>query len=108
VTPDVGAHDAAVDVTDGSLPPPATTPSSGGATLRSLGSTAAAEPAQAGSRSTTEEMPPAGLLELESVLGDYFATPVHVSMGRGRGRLTIDFADLEDLERIYRLIVHEP
>jgi ParB family chromosome partitioning protein len=55
-----------------------------------------------------EEMPPAGLLELETVLGEYFATPVHVNMGRGRGRLSIDFADLEDLERIYRLIVHEP
>jgi ParB family chromosome partitioning protein len=53
------------------------------------------------------ELPAAGLLELESVLGDYFATSVHVVMGRGRGRVTIDFADLEDLERIYRLIVHE-
>jgi ParB family chromosome partitioning protein len=27
-----------------------------------------------------------------------------VSMGAKRGRVTIDFADLEDLERIYRLM----
>ena len=26
-------------------------------------------------------------------------------MGAKRGKVTIDFADLEDLERIYRLIV---
>ena len=28
-------------------------------------------------------------------------------MGAKRGRVTIDFADLEDLERIYELIVGE-
>jgi ParB family chromosome partitioning protein len=59
------------------------------------------------SSAPADEPPPAGLLELEAVLGDYFATPVHVTMGKGRGRLAIEFADLEDLERIYRLIVHE-
>jgi len=52
-------------------------------------------------------LPPAGLVELEQVLGDYFETRVHVTAARGRGRVTIEFADLEDLERIYRLIVHE-
>lgn len=62
-----------------------------------------APPTPAGAR----PLPPAGLLELEQVLGEYFDTSVHVALGRGRGRLTIDFADVEDLERIYRLIVHE-
>lgn len=52
-------------------------------------------------------LPPAGLVELEQVLGDYFETRVQVAAARGRGRITIEFADLEDLERIYRLIVHE-
>ncbi len=36
------------------------------------------------------------------------STPVSgVQMGAKRGRVTIDFADLEDLERIYRLIAGE-
>jgi ParB family chromosome partitioning protein len=30
------------------------------------------------------------------------ATRVHVDFGAGKGKVTIDFADLEDLERIYR------
>lgn len=48
---------------------------------------------------------PPGLLELESLLADHLSTRVHVSMGRKNGRLTIDFADLEDLERIYYRMV---
>ena len=50
------------------------------------------------------ELPPAGLLELEHLLADYLDTLVRVKVGRGRGRITIDFATVEDLERIYRLI----
>jgi len=50
---------------------------------------------------------PAGLLELEHVLGDHFETKVKVSLSRQRGRITIDFADLDDLERIYRVMVGE-
>lgn len=45
---------------------------------------------------------PAGLLELENLLADFLATKVSVSMAGKRGRIAIDFADLEDLERIYR------
>lgn len=47
---------------------------------------------------------PPGLLELEELLGDYLDTRVSIGMGGKRGKLTIDFATLEDLERIYRLI----
>lgn len=44
-----------------------------------------------------------GLLELENLLGEYLSTRVAVTQPTGkRGRITIDFADLEDLERIYR------
>jgi ParB family transcriptional regulator, chromosome partitioning protein len=50
---------------------------------------------------------PPGLLELEQLLADALDTRVGVQMGAKRGKVTIDFADLEDLERIYRLIVHE-
>ncbi len=55
----------------------------------------------AGLTSATRLRPP-GLLELESLLAEYLATNVNVSMGAKRGRVVVDFADLEDLERIYR------
>ena len=47
---------------------------------------------------------PPGLLELETLLAEHLDTRVAVTMGAKRGRVSIDFADLEDLERIYRLI----
>ncbi len=48
---------------------------------------------------------PPGLLELEELLAAHLDTRVGVQMGTSRGKLTVEFADLEDLERIYRLIV---
>lgn len=45
---------------------------------------------------------PAALLELESLLGDHLDTRVKVSMSGKRGRIVVEFSDLEDLERIYR------
>ena len=43
-----------------------------------------------------------GLLELEKLLADFLDTRVGVSMNDKRGKISIDFADLVDLERIYR------
>jgi ParB family chromosome partitioning protein len=51
---------------------------------------------------------PPGLLELEELLSDYLDTRVSVTMGAGKGRLVVEFATLEDLERIYRLITEAP
>ncbi|CAB4895972.1 unannotated protein [freshwater metagenome] len=48
---------------------------------------------------------PPGLLELEHLLAEYLHTRVSVTMGAKRGRVSIEFADLEDLERIYRTMV---
>jgi ParB family chromosome partitioning protein len=48
------------------------------------------------------KLPPPGLLELESLLAEFLATKVQVSMNGKRGRIGVEFADLEDLERIYR------
>lgn len=45
---------------------------------------------------------PAGLLELEDLLSNRLDTRVKVSMGPKKGRVVIDFSNLEDLERIYR------
>jgi ParB family chromosome partitioning protein len=58
----------------------------------------------AGLTGATRLRPP-GLLELEELLAGYLDTRVGVQLGAKRGRVTIDFADLEDLERIYRRIV---
>jgi ParB family chromosome partitioning protein len=48
---------------------------------------------------------PPGLLDLEELLGDYLNTRVSVDMGAKHGRVVIDFANLDDLERIYRVII---
>jgi ParB family chromosome partitioning protein len=48
---------------------------------------------------------PAGVLELEELLSTYLDTPVKVEVGGRRGKVTVDFADIEDLERIYRLML---
>jgi ParB family chromosome partitioning protein len=45
---------------------------------------------------------PPGILELENLLSQHLETRVKVDMGSRRGRMLIEFADLEDLERIYR------
>jgi len=45
---------------------------------------------------------PPGLLELEELLSAHLDTRVSVTMGAARGKVTIEFATLEDLERIYR------
>jgi ParB family chromosome partitioning protein len=47
----------------------------------------------------------APLLELEEMLSDHLDTRVQVSMGSRKGRIVIDFATLEDLERIYRVVL---
>jgi ParB family chromosome partitioning protein len=47
---------------------------------------------------------PPGLLELEELLAAHLDTRVKIEMGPRRGRLLVDFATLEDLERIYRVM----
>lgn len=50
-------------------------------------------------------LPAPGVLELEELLSSHLNTRVKVEMGAKRGRVVVDFATLEDLERIYRLMV---
>jgi ParB family chromosome partitioning protein len=65
-------------------------------------------PEQAGRGTRTPPTPgqlrPPGLLELEEMLGDYLETRVKIAIGGKQGKLTVEFADLEDLERIYRIM----
>jgi ParB family chromosome partitioning protein len=51
---------------------------------------------------------PPGLLELEELLSSHLDTRVSIEMGSKKGKMTVEFATLEDLERIYRVMVGEP
>jgi len=55
--------------------------------------------------SVRRRLPAPGVLELEELLSTRLNTRVKVEMGAKRGRVVIDFATLEDLERIYKLMV---
>lgn len=81
-----------------------------GLTAPSVGGGAEAEPADQGGGGTGHDgagltpatrLRPPGLLELENLLAEHLETRVSVQMTAKRGRITIEFADLEDLERIY-------
>lgn len=52
-------------------------------------------------------VPSAGWTDVASRLSDHFDTRVHVTMGRSKGRITVDFAGPEDLERILSAMAPE-
>ena len=54
--------------------------------------------------STVPTLRPPGLLELEVLLAEYLNTRVSITMRGAKGKVGVEFATLEDLERIYRLI----
>ncbi len=58
-----------------------------------------------GRRPPTRKLPEPGVLELEDLLSTYLNTRVKVDIQNRRGRLVVEFATLEDLERIYRAMV---
>jgi ParB family chromosome partitioning protein len=49
-----------------------------------------------------------GLLELEHLLAEHLGTTVNVTMSGKNGKVIIQFADLDDLERMYRLMTEGP
>ncbi len=73
-----------------------------------------AEPRQSTTAGTTEpasrraavrKLPEPGVIELEELLSTHLNTRVKVDIQNRRGRLVVEFATLEDLERIYRAMV---
>ena len=68
------------------------------------GTTPAPPPAEQPS-GPRRRLPAPGVLELEDLLSAHLNTRVKVEMGAKRGRVVVDFATLEDLERIYKLMV---
>lgn len=49
-----------------------------------------------------------GLIEISERLSDELSTRVAVTMGRGKGRIVIEFGSVDDLERIVRKLVRAP
>jgi len=72
---------------------------------KSAGSVTGGTPQDGAGLTPVTRLRPPGLLELEHLLAEHLNTKVAVSMGAKRGRVSIEFADLEDLERIYRQMV---
>jgi ParB family chromosome partitioning protein len=64
--------------------------------------------ASAGAAGGGSKLRPPGLLELEELLAEQLDTRVKINVGPKRGRVVIEFADLEDLERIYRVMAGTP
>jgi ParB family chromosome partitioning protein len=58
-----------------------------------------------GRKPQPRKLPEPGVLELEELLSTYLNTRVKVDIQNRRGRLVVEFATLEDLERIYRAMV---
>ena len=78
-----------------------------GLTVRTVEEVVRNRSAEAEGRPAPERRPALrapGLLELEELLSSYLDTRVSVTMGGKRGKVVIDFATLDDLERIYRRI----
>jgi ParB family transcriptional regulator, chromosome partitioning protein len=69
-----------------------------------LRSSAAPDPDGSDNGAAGSKLRAPGLLELEELLADQLDTRVKIAMGPKRGRVVIEFADLEDLERIYRVM----
>ena len=59
----------------------------------------------AGSKTRATTNRPPGFAELEDLLAEHLATRVRVDEQGKRGRIVIEFAGLDDLERIYRTVV---
>ncbi len=59
-------------------------------------------------RSRSRREVPARLSEVADRLSDRFETRVKVDLGRARGKVTIEFASVDDLERIVRVIEGPP
>ncbi len=80
--------------------------------IRDLQDRATAAPGPAGTTNGTtrlggapRRLPEPGLLELEELLAVFLNTRVKVDVRNRKGRLVVEFATLEDLERIYRTMV---
>jgi ParB family chromosome partitioning protein len=73
--------------------------------VKALSEPAAPPAKQGGGSGEPGATRPPALLELEELLSDHLDTRVSVQLSTKRGKIMIDFADLDDLERLYRVII---
>jgi len=73
-----------------------------------LGTTKGTKSGTSNSKTERGTLRPAGLLELENLLAEHLGTTVGVTMLEKNGKVVIHFADLNDLERMYRLMTEGP
>jgi ParB family chromosome partitioning protein len=85
------------------VPPPAPDEPAGPASATPAESTSSSSDTTR--RQPVRKLPEPGVLELEDLLSTYLNTRVKVDIQNRRGRLVVEFATLEDLERIYRAMV---
>lgn len=70
-----------------------------------VGHGAMRERSRRGPTAAQPDVRPAGVVELEELLAAHLNTRVAVDMGAHRGKIVVEFATLEDLERIFRAMV---
>lgn len=63
------------------------------------------EPPSRNAPTPSRRLPPPGILELEELLSSHLNTRVKVDLTSKHGKVVVEFATLEDLERIYKLMV---
>jgi ParB family transcriptional regulator, chromosome partitioning protein len=71
-----------------------------GLSVRAVEELVAADSGPTARRKRTRPARSPELSEIADRLSERFETRCHVDMGRGKGKITIEFADLEDLQRI--------
>ena len=79
-----------------------------GSTQEETVETSSAVPAADAPPRRPSRLRPPGVLELEELLSEHLATRVKVQVASNRGKVIVEFATLEDLERIYRSMTSSP
>ena len=85
---------------------PVSTTTGGGASAGTSGKSSGKSAASTAAKTTT--LRPPGLLELEGLLAEHLQTSVGVTIHGKHGTVILALADLDNLERIYRLMTEGP
>jgi ParB family transcriptional regulator, chromosome partitioning protein len=68
------------------------------------GASRSSKPTSSGTASKSPADRPAGLIELEMLLGEHLQTKVAIDIGSTHGKVVVHVADLQDLERVFKIM----